>query len=466
MHSPLPKPRSQLFPWPIEWLLYLIATANILLVVFDTTYFSVRDFYLTNDYVDLKPLVQRYDPVKAVEPNRVNARYVATAQTLIATYRQNPQAPQITGVLKSLREQSQFLVDNDPYERVGKTGILERLKNRMRRRMGLDSAKQSFFAFWSKENLSEDAFRFYETKMKPLLEANYFRGYGEDGEFVDEFWRIDLWFIGIFALELAVRGLYMSRTLGIRYQEALSLRWYDFFWLTFTVHWQWLRLLRFIPYTVRSYQLGAPFSKVVDYLKEQYLQSLAERVSDLIVVQLIDELEESIRQTDFAAMLTQPNASSNQINPKLGHFLEEQTHSLVHTILPAVEPEVVRLLQHTVLSALSDNPGYKVLRPLLGRLPEAAVAQFIHNLYSTTLTTLQGTGKTDPQTQNLVDDLTYTFNQHLATELQAQNTMADLQDILITLLESTKSTYINRSTRGIVATPSRELARTPVHSKR
>lgn len=39
------------------------------------------------------------------------------------------------------------------------------------------------------------------------------------------------------------------------YREALITRWYDFFWLIPT-QWTWFLLLRIIPYSVRSYQLG------------------------------------------------------------------------------------------------------------------------------------------------------------------------------------------------------------------
>ncbi len=430
-----------LFPRLVEWFFYLVATANILLVIFDLTYFEFRTFYINNDSVNLEPIVQLYDPYKGTEPNFITQGYIDTAQKVKAKYLQNPQDPEIPKLLLDLQTKSQSIIDTDPFARVGKTGSLERIKNRIRKRMNNKSATQSFKVFWSVENLNKDELDFYEKKLEPLFKSNYFRRYGEDGEFIDKFWQIDLYFIGIFAAELFIRALYISRKSKTSFRQGLATRWYDFFWLIFTVHWGWLRLLRFIPYLVRSDQLDTPVGTAVDYINDRYSVLLADKVSELVVLQIIDQVEDTIRSTNFSDVL-QPSISS-KTNYKLDKFIDRQTQTLVQSILPGLEPEVAQLVNHVLTAGLENNPAYQTLQktPVVGKLQNAALERFAGNMYRAVINILEDSSN-DRKGKQLAEQLVRKFSGKLAAELKAQNVDNEVRDILIAVLEEVKQNYL------------------------
>jgi len=453
------KPRPLLFPWPLEWLLYLVATFYMLLIIFDLSYLSLRTFYLTNPYLNLTTMVQRYDPIKGAEPHWINERYLDTAQATIDRFRADPQDPGLAELLLSLRVQSQTLIDTDPYARVGKTGLLEKLKNRIRERMNTESSTQSFQQFWTRQYLSENSIRFYEEQLEPLLGANYYRDYGEDGEFIDHFWQIDLYFIGFFALELVLRIIYMARVKRITLGEALGERWYDLLWLIpapgYLVHWPWLRLIRFIPYAVRSDQLGTPFDRVVDYFNRQYTSYLANRVTDLVIVNIISNLEDAIRTLDTQTLLRMTDSQpESRTGRQWEQLFKRQSHAIIHRVLPDIETELVQLLQHTILNALKQAPGHQLVVPLV----ENNLKQSLHSIYGTLLTNLQAPDRPDPAAQALTEQLVHKLSLKLTAELQAEHTVEDVQDVLIAMLEDVKRSYI-APTVATVVDPRTDLAR-------
>ncbi|WP_366828537.1 toll/interleukin-1 receptor domain-containing protein [Nostoc sp. NMS2] len=249
--------KRDIFPLLVEWGFYLLATVNIFLVVFDITYIPWRDFY----FLKLPQITQIYDPIKGIEPHRETFFYLETVDALEEEVSQTGlQSSQVQTRLKEINRLSIEMVDTNPFAAVGKSGTFEKIRNRMRDRIGNKSAKHSFSIFWSQAYLSQKGWNqeinFFNQKIRPLISPNYYRSFGEDGEPVDNFWLIDLPFNIIFTVELLLHSLYVAKKLNISYGEALRTRWYDYFWLIFTVHGVWLRLLRIIPYSVRSYQLG------------------------------------------------------------------------------------------------------------------------------------------------------------------------------------------------------------------
>ncbi len=434
------RPKPILMPLLFEWMMYVVATFNILLVLFDVSYFPLREFYLTNSYVDLRRVVEFYDPYKGVEPNYYNQNYIDTADVLIKRYQANPKDRALPQFLMNLQAQSQYLIDFDPYARVDKTGTLERLKDKIRKHMHNPNATAAFQEFWSPAYLSAQSITYYKKTLKPLISANYFRHYGEDGEFVDRFWQIDIYFVGIFALELVIRTFLIARRLNINFRQALGSRWYDLLWLTFSVHWDWLRLLRLIPYAVRSDHLNTPIHPLFDYINHNIVTYVADQVTDIVVVSLIDEAQDSIREMRFNASL-----GVNRVSQQWELLIRRQTSGLVGQVLPDIEPEIVQLLHHIVMSTLKKNPNYRTLMPLLGSVPELALEQLIRRSYQSFTHSLQEATRADQTNQVATDHLTSQLTQKLTTDLLNQNIAEDLKNLLIAALEEVKQNYINRN---------------------
>jgi hypothetical protein len=256
--------KKQLFFLPIEGIIYLVATVNILLVIFDITYIFLRNFYV----LKIPSITQVYDPVNGIETERDTQQYLQRVEELKAVARRNGlQSTEVESILQDLRRRSEEMIDINPFQASGlnkkSIGTLEKLKNRIRQHVFHTQdapAKESFRRFWSQSYLRANGFEeelsFFRQNIQPTLEANYYRGYDENGQLRDYFWTIDCLFIPVFAIELLLRTLYLCQKLNIPFIKALGTRWYDFFWFTFTVYWAWLRLLRLIPYAVRSYQVG------------------------------------------------------------------------------------------------------------------------------------------------------------------------------------------------------------------
>lgn len=230
-----------------ERIMVAIASANFLLVLFDLTYIPLRDFWLLGKI--RIPLIQRviylpqplpmtalYDPIKGIEPHRTTERYINTVNQLRQTITtEGVDAAATQALLAQLREQSKTMVDTDPFALANKTGTLERIKNLMRLRVFGDrnaSSKQSFERFWSPEYINErdwqTSLAWFEAQIIPLMATNYWRRYGEDGNFIDRFDAIDLPFTLLFFVEFLGRTFWLSRQYrAYHWRDAMFWRWYD-----------------------------------------------------------------------------------------------------------------------------------------------------------------------------------------------------------------------------------------------
>src|ERR671932_1609266 len=203
----------------------IIASANLLLILFDLSYIPLRNFWLQGRItipllnqtiqVPLPPIAKWYDPFKGIEPYRETREYLKKVDNLEKQLglTQSPslqtqeiltrlRSRQTADILADLRRQSEEMVDTNPFQVANKTGTLEKIKNQMREHVFKSkdaSAKESFRRFWSQNYLAvnsrERGLGFFNREIRPLFETNYYRPIGENGEFVDNFWLLDLPFV-------------------------------------------------------------------------------------------------------------------------------------------------------------------------------------------------------------------------------------------------------------------------------
>ncbi len=214
----------------------LLALANLGLVAFDLAYVPWRDFW----YRNFPGVTRVYDRVKGIEPHRDTEAYLASVDALQQELQQfGLQSLQVQARLQQLRDRSAEMISTNPFAVSGKSGTLEKIKNRMRehvygQRRG-ESATQAFNKFWSTANLSRGLVpetKFFTQQIRPLIALNYYRSIGENGELIDWFWLIDAPFVAIFALEFIARTFYLSRRFkSLTWLDAVLWRWYDIFLL-------------------------------------------------------------------------------------------------------------------------------------------------------------------------------------------------------------------------------------------
>lgn len=431
-----------------ERIVALLALCNLILVLFDISYIRFRDFYLAY----FPYLTTWYgETFKGIEPERSTVNYLETVDKLEEQVAQTGlQSIQAQSLLADLRDRSDAMIDENPFQIANKSGTLERIKNMTRDRIGVDSAKDAFQTFWSKDYLTEAGWsqeiEYFNTEIKPEMETNYFRGIGEDGAPRDDFWKLDTWFILFFALELLARTFYISRRYkNYTWLDAVLLRWYDLFLLL--PFWRWLRI---IPVTIRLNQ-----SRLVNLiplrnrLNRIFITNFAVELTEVVVLRIIDQVQNLVREGEIAQRLLDAGAGRRYIDingiNEVQAITTRLTTLMVYQVLPQVKPEIDALLHHSVSQAFDQAPGYQGFRQLpgVGALPDQIAQQVIslvsQNLYKTLIGALE-----DEQGSALTQDLIAKVADTVRSEVQKDRTVEDLQNWTVALLEEVKLNYVKQ----------------------
>lgn len=448
LSRPVQNKRKRKNLW-FERLMALIALANLGLVGFDLSYIQFRDFYLRR----FPRFTQLYgEQFKGIEPHRSTTAFTAKVEELedqvAAT---GLSSPQVADILVELQRMSGEVIDENPFEGANKTGTLERIKNRMRDQVGVESSKEAFTTFWTADYLSavgwSEAIAFYNDSIEPLFEVNYFRSIGEDGNLTDRFWLIDRWFVGLFAVEFLLRTLYLSRRYqGTNWIDAVVWRWYDL--LLLIPFWRWLRV---VPVTLRLGQAKlVNLSLVGNRIRRAIATNFAIELTEIVVIRVLDQVQNLIRDGEVRRFVLQ--STNNQRYVDINGIDEVEVISkrvsdlLVDHILPKVKPDLDALLSHSITSALASLPLYRGLGTLPNfeqtshQLINGVVGQFSQRTYEALQAALRDE-KGALLVRNLVSSFGTTARQEAVNQEAA---IAEIEGLLTALLDEIKINYVKR----------------------
>ena len=437
-----------------ERIMAMVALLNLLLVILDLSYIPLRDVYLR-----LLPGFTTWygETFKGIEPHRFTANYLDTVDQLEQQVAQTGLvSPEARAILMDLQEQSAAMVAENPFQVANRSGNLEQVKNKMRDRIDLDSATDSLTTFWSVPHLSQAGFpqeiAFFNDEVRPLVETNFFRRIAVHGGFVDLFWRIDLWFNLLFALELLARSVYLDRRYkNFTWRDAVLWRWYDLLLVVpfSALRLPWLALSRIIPVTIRINQSNLiNLDPVQNSISRFVISQVAVEMTEIVVLRVIDQAQALIRDGTVTQTLLEPS-SRRYIEVGGVNEMEEIYKRLaaltVYNVLPQVKPELDALLKHTITHAFDRAPGYQGFRQLpgIGDLPDQVaqrvVAQLSANLYGALKGSLedQTSGKL---TENLLQKLGETFK----IQLKENEDIVELEALVANFLEEIKLNYVKR----------------------
>jgi hypothetical protein len=433
----------------------LTALANLSLVLFDISYIPWRDFY----FRQLPRLTQIYDPFKGIEPNRDTQKYLETVEELKSQVLETGLASnQVAAKLEQLKNLSAKTIDEDPFRVASKSGILEKIKDRMRDRIPnpQDSAKQSFQTFWSQEYLTKKGWQqeitWFDSSIKPLIATNYYRKIGENGEFTDSFWLLDLPFIAVFAIEFLARTYLISRRHpSVTWRAAVLWRWYDIFLLL-----PFWRLLRIIPVTIRIHQAKMPdLQPIRAQISRGFVANFAQELTEVVVIQLINQMQQSVTTGSLARQLFQSQKQRyldiNNIN-EIEAIASRLVQVTVYKVLPQLQPDLEALLGYNIEIFLKQSPLYQGFQqvPGLGNLPAQLAEQLVAELSKLAALGPQNayeafkTASEDPVGTKLSNQLVQHFGQALGAELQGEQTLQEIQLLVRDFLEEFKINYIQR----------------------
>jgi hypothetical protein len=433
-------PKSNRELW-VDRFLAILALLNIGLVFFDLSYIPWRRYYLW-----YAPIITKiYDPVKGIEPNQKIENYLNKVKQLKNTIPSQGLTAQTTqNLFQELQISSQQMLDADPFSVAQTTGVLDKLKNRMRQHMNQQSAKTAFNTFWSAENFQAKSWQseisFYESRIQPLIVSNYFRSTDSNDELTDRFLWIDLVFISIFATDIIARIYSIHRrNLGMKWSEAMLARWYDIFLVL--PFFQWLRI---IPVTIRLHQSKlidlSPIQKEID---KYLVRSLTEAVTREVIIQILDRVQSQIKQVNIADIVKDRFKTEyvdlNNVNEvkAISSLIFE---ILVENILPKLQPQIQALVQYNIQKIMTTIPPYQALEQIPGvdKLTDRIIQETSGNAYQLILKTLK-----DPVGMKLSEELIDTLSTAIAEELQKKHTWRTIQLLLADMIEEIKINYIH-----------------------
>ena len=434
------KPRRLWF----EQIMALLALLNLGLVLFDLSYIPWRDFYLKH----LPQFTVWYgERFKGIEPHQQITTYIAAVWDLEAQVEQTGlQSTEVIPKLAQLQALSLELITENPFAASDQSGVLERIKNRMRQQVGLTSSRAAFKQFWSQDYLSRvgwtDSMQFFQREIEPLLNIAYYRNIGENGKFIDRFWQIDIWFVGLFAAEFVTRTLYLKRRYHHRsWLDAVIWRSYDL--LLLLPWWRWLRI---IPVLIRLDQARlVNFQPIERRIVRSLIANLAIELTEMVVLRLIDQTQTLIRRGELTRWLLQSRyIDLNGIN-EVEAISKHLSDLLLYQVMPKVQPEFEALLSHTVTQILGRSPIYAGLQILPGmsavssNLTQQLVADLSKNAYAAIRSALE-----DQTGVALLQRLVGRLGNTLKAELSQSQSTDEIQALTVALLEEIKFNYVRR----------------------
>ena len=419
-----------------------IASIGFIVSIFDLTYIPCRDFYFRN-----LPIVVRYDRVKGIEPHRETQRYLNAVEQLQLTVKQTGLTSSQTQIwLQELDTLSVSMIQNNPFQVAGKTGNLEQIKNDVRDRVQNQSAKGAFATFWSQDYLTkvgwEREIAFYDRQIEPLLVTNYYRRLNQSGNYVDNFWQIDLIFIGIFAGELLGRIFLIRRhNRQLSWQQVVIRRWYDLILLL-----PFAQFLRIIPVIIRLQQAKLiDLSLVKSELNRLFVGQIVNELTEGVILQTLQQTQTAIRSGQITRLvhsyLNTPHIDLNNVN-EIEVFIELILEIVVYRVIPKIQPDLEAILRHLFQKALLESPAYRNLQrlPGVGEMPAQAVDRVVKEV-STSIYTALTKVLEDPNSAKLSRRLANNFTQSIGTEMQRGQTVIKIESLLYDLIEEIKVTY-------------------------
>ncbi|MBD1912409.1 MULTISPECIES: hypothetical protein [unclassified Leptolyngbya] len=422
--------------------LAVLAVVNLGLVAFDWSYIPWRDSYLRY----MPGFTQWYGATfKGIEPHRDTDTYLNQVERL---QKEGLNAQETAALLTNLRDRSVAMVDENPFAAADKTGTLERIKNRMRDHMDEESSKDAFQRFWSRSYLSQAGFDqeldYFNDEIRPLMASNYYRGFNNRGNLINRFWILDLPFVVIFASDFLVRTFRLSRRYkGTNWFDAMLWRWYDI--PLFLPFWRGLRVISTLMRIHESRLIN--LTPVRDRLTRGLAASFAIELTEVVVLRVIEQMQDLISQKELTHWLLDPNNRRRYVDINGVDEAEAIARQLitltVYQVLPNIRPELEALIRYSVSCVLEQSPFYRNLAQVPGlkdipdQLGERLVSDLTQTAYDSLTTALE-----KPEglqlTRNLINRVGTTFR----SEIYENNTLENLENLVIDLLEEFKVNYI------------------------
>ena len=474
-------------PWQRRWdrFVALWAGLNLVVVAFDITYVPLRTFWLQRNLYpipsvplavpltalpDITPWV---DPIKGIEPHRETQAYLdafAELDRSMATLATGASpGPEQRRLLQRQVALTQSMIDSNPFLASGGTGTLEKIKNRLRQRADNNSSRQSAAHLLSPSTITAQGWRqerrFWQQQVLPLVATNYWRSIDENGRPTDHFWRLDLLlFQSVFALDILLRVIRLKRRLpGLRWRDALLRRWIDLPLLL--PFWRWLRILPVLERLQEAQLINIePLRAVVS---RAVVALLALELFEVLALQLLDGGQSLIRSSrwpqQFRGLRSHQSVAANDDEQELAELVRIWAPLLLAQVAPRLAPDLQNLLGYALSQSLDRTmvpPPLRQLQPLLqmeNGVSRQLAGGMVESLLELSRTTGERLARRDDRQLELLQRCIDRFWEELAAALESGPALQRSQELLCSLLEELKSSYITQISRSGIEALMQEL---------
>jgi hypothetical protein len=463
----------------------LWASLNLVWVAFDLTYVPLRPFWLQRNLhpvpgtplavplqflPDITPWV---DPIKGIEPHRETQAYLEQFERLDRALQALPAGARPDAAQRALldrqRELTETMIDDNPFLVSGQSGTLEKIKNRLENRAGLDSGKQSAALLlsdaWLAENPWQQERQFWREQVLPLVELNYWRSIDENAQPTDQAWRIDLLlFQWVFVLDILQRLVRLRRRIpGLSWRDALLRRWTDLPLLL--PFWRWLRV---VPVVERLQTSGlVNFEPLRAVVSRGVVGLLALELFEVLALQLMDGVQGLVRSPRWPerirALRSHQTVIRDEDEREVLELMRLWAPLLLADVVPRLAPELQNLLSYTLRQSLDRTmvpPPLRQLQPLL-RVETGLSTQLAGGMVDSLLDLARSTGtrlaRTDDAQMEMLQRCIDRFWEELALSLETGTALQRSQELLCGLIEEFKGTYLSQISRARITSLIDEL---------
>ena len=371
-----------------------LAIVNLGLILFDLTYLWLRPVYFRH----LPALTRIYDPVKGIRPEPLTTEYLQIAADLSDQVSAGVPAAELEVSLAELRSLSMRMIEEDSFERSGlERAMIRSLKEMqlyLREEPGATStvdkitSEEGLLYFWSLQpnpQVLPGRVEMFNENAAPLLAVNFYRSYDLSGNLTDNFWKIDLPFLLIFAAEFFI-GWFVSVRRGIYATWFLYplFHWYDLLGIIPLKQFRLFRLFRVASIYIRLHQ--SEYSKVGDDVISRtvkyFANIISEEISDMVSLRILNETQSEIRDGTHQKIIrsvatTHRDALSRELANQLQEILtSEEVREQARGFMNANLEQAVESADALRMVPLPDV----VLRPLV-----VTVGQVVFNAFADTL---------------------------------------------------------------------------------
>ncbi|MCB1172502.1 MAG: hypothetical protein KDK39_03000 [Leptospiraceae bacterium] len=312
-----------------------------------------------------------YDPIKGIKLHRTTRDYLKDVSAL-STLLQDPGSTrkEVMTVLDRLQQQSVTIVDQNPFKLANKSGELERIKNRMREFTGNESSKGAFAEFWSNQEVQgytlPERITWFDLHIAPLMQRNYFRWIGEDGQPENHYAAFDRWFVFFFMFDFFARWILSIRGGELRKWYLFPVRnWSEIFNLYPPAHSGVWRLMRVIPFLLRMRQNNfLPSSGLAPAIIHDNAAVIAEEISGMVLINILGNARSMIESKGLGQL---SKAGPSDMMDHINGLLNQQAAMISQKVVPGLKDEISALVRHSISTAMQSylhsplGPGVKLI---------------------------------------------------------------------------------------------------------